>query len=302
MTGRFVMVLGALFLLFAAHPAQAQASADDGVIGTIVDVQGSTMVTSANGGTAKVAVADMPVHLNDTVQTGIDSRMFVLFIDNTELTLSENTQIKIDSYVYDPDDNKDNSALYSVLQGAFQYTSGLIGKKEHPDVSINTPVGALGIRGTDFWAGELDGQYSVAVNEGQVVLKTDAGEEVVNGGEGTSVKGRRFRPDRAKAWGREKLERIAATVHLKRREWIRQRITAMQGRQQELRQRYKEHMKAKHEMRQEQRQQRLERRGENLRDRRALRKADAPHRRGDAEVPDTTVNVPDFSGGEMRGQ
>ncbi len=299
MAGRLIFAALAVLLIFTACPALA-GEANDGVIGTILEVQGSASVTP-QGGQAAAAAIDAPLHLNDVVQTGAESRVFILFIDNTELTLSEKTQVKIDDYVYDPDDNSGNKALYGVMQGAFQYVSGLIGKKENPDVHIATPVGMIGIRGTDFWAGDLDGQYSVAVNEGQVALKTDAGEEVVNKGEGTSVRDRHARPDRAKAWGREKLQRIAGTVRLERREMVRQRIAAMQGRQQQLRQRYKEYMQGRRSgFRQEKRGQRLKNR--ELRGPR-LRKADAPLHRGDVEIPDATTNIPDFSGGgDMRGQ
>lgn len=267
MTKRIIFTAFAIFLCLAAHPAFAQAEADNSIIGTILEIQGSATV-APEGGAGMAAAIDTPLHLNDTVQTGKDSRVFILFIDNTELTLSEDTQVKIDEYVYDPDDDRDNRALYSVMQGTFQYVSGLIGKKENPDVHIETPVGNIGIRGTDFWAGELDGEYSVAVNEGRVALKTDAGEEIVNKGEGTSVRDRRSMPARARAWHAEKLQRIAQTVHLKRRELVKQRISAMQERHKLMRQRYKEHLKTRRENRQEKMQQQRDQRQDKLQQRR----------------------------------
>ena len=242
MTGKICILLAAAFLLIAPV---AFAAENDGVIGTILEIEGSATVTPENGATPVAAALDTPLHLNDTVQTGANSKVFILFIDNTELTLSENTQAKIDDYIYDPEDNTNNKALYEVMQGAFQYVSGLIGKKDNPDVHIETPVGSIGIRGTDFWAGNLDGQYNVAVNEGQVALKTDGGEEVVNKGEGTSVAGRSFRPAPAAVWKPEKLQRIASTVHLQRHEWVRQRIQAVQGRQRFLQNRYRTYMKTR---------------------------------------------------------
>lgn len=225
--------------LLASPPAFAQT--DDGVIGTIVEVEGNVSLAPP-GGQPAPATVNMPVHLNDVVQTGVASRAFILFIDNTELTLSENAVVTVDNYVFDPDDNTNNRASYSVVQGAFQYVSGLIGKKDNPDVHIDTPVGAIGIRGTDFWAGNLDNQYSVAVNEGQVALKTDAGEEVVNKGQGTAVRDRHSAPSHAKAWGPEKFQRIANTVHLQRQVQVRQKINGMQGRQVLLRNQYKSYM------------------------------------------------------------
>jgi len=233
--------LAAFVIAFFASLTASPAFADDGVIGTILEVEGSATVITA-GGARAAATANTAVHLNDTVQTAAAARVFILFIDNTELTLSENTRVKIDNYIFDPDNNSDNKASYSVLQGAFQYVSGLIGKKQNPDVHIDTPVGAIGIRGTDFWAGNLDNQYSVAVNDGQVALKTDAGEEVVNKGQGTSVQDRHSIPAHAQAWPREKFERVSATVHLKRQGLVQRKIKALQGRQRIMQRRYKNHM------------------------------------------------------------
>lgn len=226
--------------------ASVRADMDTGVIGTILEVQGSAIVTP-EGGQGAAAAVDTQLHLKDTVTTGPNSRVFILFIDDTELTLSEKTQVRIDDYIYSADDTQGNKALYSIMMGTFQYISGLIGKKDNPDVQIQTSVGSIGIRGTDFWAGELDGEYAVAVNEGRVSLRTDGGEELVNKGEGTSVKDRRSRPARAKVWNREKLERIAGTVMLQRRELVRQKISAMRDRQQLLRGLYQGRMKAKRE-------------------------------------------------------
>jgi hypothetical protein len=239
--------------------AAGQALEDDGVVGTILEVEGSGTVTPP-GGTATPAAVNTPVHLNDTVQTGAQSRIFIQFIDETELTLSENAKATIDNYVFDADDNSQNKAAYSIMDGAFQYVSGLIGHKENPDVRVDTPVGSIGVRGTNFWGGNIDGDYNVAVNEGQVALKTDAGEETVNKGEGTSVHDRSLRPARAAALDPAKFQRMRNTVFLKRRQMVRQRVGMMKRRNQFLRKRYKKFM---HRRQQGQRgQQQLQRLGQ----------------------------------------
>ena len=228
-----------MFLILLA--ATSAAFADEGVIGTILEVEGNATVTPSSGGKFSAAMVDTPVHLNDVIQTSAAARVFILFIDDTKLTLGENAKLKIDNYIFDPENNNNNKALYSI-QGAFQYISGLIGKKENPDVNIDTPVGSIGIRGTDFWAGNLDGQYGVAVNEGRVALKTEAGEEVVNKGEGTSVRNGHSVPEHARVWSRERFQRVSTTVRLRRQAMVWQRIKSMQSRQKILRIRYKNYM------------------------------------------------------------
>lgn len=118
-------------------------------VGSVMQASGSVTVKHPDGSTSQLNVGDT-LGINDTIQTGPNGRANVLFQDDTTLTVSENSKLLVDSYVYDPYNSSSNRALYSYLEGAFQYVSGLIGKKADPDVKIETPVGTIGIRGTEF--------------------------------------------------------------------------------------------------------------------------------------------------------
>jgi hypothetical protein len=228
----------ALVLVLAAPSARATAPDDDAVIGTILEVQGRATVTDRLG--SHVAAVNGEIHMKDVVATGPGSHVFILLIDNTEWTLAENSRFKVDDYVFDPDDKDDNKARYSVLQGAFNYVSGLVAKKPNPDVKIATPIGSIGIRGTDFWGGDLDGRYGVFVNEGRVNVTSNAGQMLVNAGLGTFVANRDSKPTNAAAWPQDKLAKIADTVNVKKEAQIQQRIQAIQERQTELRAKLKD--------------------------------------------------------------
>jgi hypothetical protein len=91
-----------------------------------------------------------PVYQNDTIVTGKRARASLLFKDNTQFTLSEKTKLKISDWVYDPNAPPRNKASYSILQGAFQYVSGLLEKQRDRDVNIDTPYGCICIRGTEL--------------------------------------------------------------------------------------------------------------------------------------------------------
>lgn len=187
----------ALFVLFAAPAARADTSGANAVIGTVLEVQGQVTVTDATG--SRAAALNSDIHMNDVVTTGPASHVYILLIDNTQWTLAENSKFRVDDFVFDQNDKADNMARYSVLQGAFNYVSGLVAKKANPDVNIATPVGSIGIRGTDFWGGPIDGQYGVMVNEGRVDLTTQAGAVSVAQGQGTTVANRYSKPGRAGA-------------------------------------------------------------------------------------------------------
>jgi hypothetical protein len=117
--------------------------------GQVKESQGNVTVTRAGTTTPVPLKLGDEIDVGDTIQTGPDGRAFIQFNDNTQLTLSDNTKLLVDDYIYDPNSTHDK-ASYSFLEGAFQYLSGLIGKKDPADVKIDTPVGGIGTRGTEF--------------------------------------------------------------------------------------------------------------------------------------------------------
>ena len=154
--------------------------------------------------------------------------------------MSENTKFKVTDFVFDPDDNTDNQARYSVLEGAFRYVSGLVAKKDKPDVDIETPVGSIGIRGTDFTGGpEEGGGYGVYVDEGSVNIANAAGQTLLRHGEGSSVRNRSTAPGRAQKWQRDRIKRLHEGVRLKRQDAVAKRKAAMRERQAQMREKYR---------------------------------------------------------------
>lgn len=228
-------------MLFAADTYAADVAKDEtDIVGTILEVEGEATITGADG-KSQPAVVNNPVRTNDVLATGPKSRLYVMLIDQTELTLSENGQMSVDEYFFDDSDNTDNSATYSVVKGAFLYVSGLVAKKEKPDVTVNIPSGSIGIRGTRFWGGEVDGEYGVLVGDGEVEVDTGTATKArLKKGEGTTLRGRGIAPDPVKAWGKPKIDKAVQTVTLKRPEVVGKRIeTEKRERQQYLRERHK---------------------------------------------------------------
>jgi hypothetical protein len=118
-------------------------------VGKLVEVEGNVQICDPNNVCKTMAAGDT-VNMGDTITTGAQSKAYILFADNTEFTLGENTKLKVDDFVYDPTRPSGNKASFSFLQGAFAYVSGLLEKRDDNNVRIDTPVGCIGIRGTQF--------------------------------------------------------------------------------------------------------------------------------------------------------
>ena len=228
-----------LITLLLAFPARAQDSS--GAIGSFMEVEGSASITHIGQKTA--AAVDAPVYLGDIIETATDSKASIVFVDDTDITLGENARMTIDEYVFDEDAAAGNKGRYSFLRGAFLFTSGLINKTANPDLVLETPYGSIGLRGTTVWGGEIDNEYGVLVQEGEVTVTTNRGRIRVPAGQGTNIRNRDSIPTFAAAWGQEKIEHAKGKVAFKRRDLVQQRIATrkqqnvdLRGKRRELRQ------------------------------------------------------------------
>jgi hypothetical protein len=120
----------------------AQASDDSvGLVGTLAGT-----ATVKRGDTAAVAlkVSD-PVFVNDTLRTGTDSSLGVTFDDQTTFSLSANTFIVVDKFLFEPD-GKDNVASIYLGKGSAAFVASLVAKTGDMHITMESAV--IGIRGT----------------------------------------------------------------------------------------------------------------------------------------------------------
>jgi hypothetical protein len=140
--------------------------------GTVKSAAGTLSVIRAGTTTTVPLNPGDTVDEGDTIVTGADGNALVVFEDNTQITLGENTKILIDSYVYDPSDPDAGTATLRVMEGVFRYISGLIGAKDPGAINIDTPVDGIGRRGTEL-IGKVDAAamtLEIDLIEGAVAL------------------------------------------------------------------------------------------------------------------------------------
>lgn len=241
-----ILTIFTALILFLPTVVRAEGEA----IGVLLEVEGAATITRA-GGALKQAVVDDEVFLGDVIKTGADGRGFLFLMDGTEWTLSENTVFHVDEYVFSPDNPERNKARYSVVSGAFRYVSGMIAKTQEPDIAIETPVGSIGIRGTDITAAvDAEGGYDIYVDEGKIEVANNGGKLFLTPGQGTFVKNRRAAPWHPEKWQPGRLQRMRQAVHLKRGEKIRARAQELRETRKE---KLKDHLQKRQEMTPDQR-------------------------------------------------
>ncbi len=120
--------------------------------GRITEMEGSVRIMRADG-EVEIVGLNSEVYVGDLVQTSRVGRCTILFLDESLLNLSPNTQIKIDEMVYKPEESY-RSSIFNLITGTVK---GVVGGwfSDDEDLSkyeVKTPTAVAGVRGTSFVA------------------------------------------------------------------------------------------------------------------------------------------------------
>lgn len=150
-------------------------------VGTVAEIKGHATVVHLDG-TQETMSKGLSVFAGDIIETDAAGAVNITFNDNTVFAVSNNAKMTIDEFVYDPNKDGEGQADVSVVRGVFVYTSGFVGKEDHNDVHIKTPVGSIGIRGTTL-TGYIPEEGSpdtpkISLIEGAIVVQPNKGAEI----------------------------------------------------------------------------------------------------------------------------
>lgn len=129
----------------AATPALAELGDPAGIAGA---VQGSVALESpARNTTIDQLASGEDIVMGDAVNTRAKSRLQIMLLDETAITMGENASLVIDEFVYDP--AGDNASLAaSVKEGAFRLVTGGVARTNPEGTKVTLPNAVLTIRGT----------------------------------------------------------------------------------------------------------------------------------------------------------
>lgn len=116
-------------------------------VGIIKSVNGTVYLRSAKV-TVK-AVPHMRISQGDYITTDRHSSVGLIFEDDTVLSLGPNSEIIIESFLFNPADSE-LSFVARMVKGTFSFITGQIAKLAPTKVTLLTPEATLGVRGTTF--------------------------------------------------------------------------------------------------------------------------------------------------------
>src|SRR6185369_6562626 len=143
-------------------------------IATVVDVVNEGYRTPPGADEITAKSADELVQ-NEALRTEQESTIAVKFVDGSELSVEQSSEMVLSDYVYD---GSASSGLINLNTGLFHFTSN--GNNDQ-GVRLRTPVATIGVRGTEFLV-HVDGDDATVIDilSGAVAAKPHGtGKEVV---------------------------------------------------------------------------------------------------------------------------
>ena len=132
------------------------------------------------------ASIDLDINSYDNVQTS-NGRMGITFLDDSQVRLTEHSELIIDEFIYDPDPSKSKMAL-QFASGTARFITGKLATIDKENITINTPSATVGIRGTDFTVtvDELGRSLIILLPDddglpsGEIIVSSAMGQVVLN--------------------------------------------------------------------------------------------------------------------------
>lgn len=115
-------------------------------------------------------VRDTLVSQGDQLVTASDGYLYVRMADGALLVLRPGSTLRIDQWQYNAERPEQSQIKYTLQQGVSRYVSGKGSQAAKERFRFNTPMAAIGVRGTDFTVLASIDLTQVAVRSGGVVV------------------------------------------------------------------------------------------------------------------------------------
>jgi len=138
-------------------------------VGEVSLVLGKAWLESAHAG-RRVAEQGAIVHVEDRVVTGANGHVHIHFADGALVSVRPDSRLEIDRYDYDPMAPERSTVRFTLEEGVTRSISGDAARSAKQRFRLNTPIAAIGVRGTDFVVSATESTTRAMVNEGIIVL------------------------------------------------------------------------------------------------------------------------------------
>ena len=155
-----------LTLSIAAVNAQAQGNAE---VGTVSLVLGKAWLQSADDSRERIRAGSV-VRVSDRIMTESNGHVHIEFVDKALVSVRPDSLLEIQRYDFNGQNPADSSIKLNLIEGITRAISGEGAHAARDRFRLNTPIAAIGVRGTDFVVSASEGSVRALVNEGAIVM------------------------------------------------------------------------------------------------------------------------------------
>lgn len=161
-------ILGLLFITWCTlSPAQAAAS-EAGAIGTVTLVIGKAYIAEDNSN--RLIKQNTQIFTGDRIITRANGHVHIRFRDKGLVSVRPNSKLYIEQYEFNSESPDKSTIKLNLEKGVARSVSGTGAKAARDRFRMNTPIAAIGVRGTDFVVSASHENIRAIVNEGIIVV------------------------------------------------------------------------------------------------------------------------------------
>ena len=112
----------------------------------------------------------MQLFEGDTVQTGQNGHLYLATTDQAFISVRPNSRLTIELYRAQPNDPSNVSIRFTLHEGVARFVSGQAVSTAKNRFRLNTPVAAIGVRGTDFTVFTSESVTRASVMSGRIAV------------------------------------------------------------------------------------------------------------------------------------
>jgi len=147
----------------------AQAYAQMPAVGEVTLHIGQALVVSASGASAAVRKGSL-VHPGDRIETAEGGHVHIRFVDGALVSVRPTSRLVIEDYQYNPARVAQSLVRFRLEKGVTRAISGAAAEGAKDRFRLNTPLVAIGVRGTDFVVRTQLNQTTATVYQGAIVM------------------------------------------------------------------------------------------------------------------------------------
>src|SRR6185369_12027745 len=167
-TVRLAFFFAASLLAGAVAHADSVPSADRPV-GEVTMSVGPVVRTSAQG-LPEVVRRGSPIMPGDRLDTADGGHVHIKFIDGALVSIRPGSRLWVQDYRYDPEHVALSLVRFKLEYGVARAISGAAAEGARERFRLNTPLVAIGVRGTDFVVRSGETATTAAVNQGAIIM------------------------------------------------------------------------------------------------------------------------------------